>query len=83
MSFVSTENALTSVERLHEFLQIAQEAPHETPDDPPESWPTEGVIDIERLQLRYRPRLPLALDIRRPLRIRRGERLGVVSSCNI
>ena len=91
MTFVQTENALTSVERLHQLTSMPQEADEVKKDDPvldgasgdkasgcqEEVWPTTGSLSIKNLKLRYRPDLPLALNGLN-LDVLGGERLGIV-----
>ena len=91
-TFVQTENALTSVERLYQMMSMPQEANDVKKDDPKiinnnsdtdadadnnHRWPTEGRLTITNLNLRYRASLPLALN-NLNLDIRGGERLGIV-----
>jgi ATP-binding cassette subfamily C (CFTR/MRP) protein 1 len=57
------ETAIVAVERLSEYIGQTSEAPRWKPqDDPPASWPLEGGIEFDKVQLRYRPGLPLVLD---------------------
>ena len=84
MTFVQTENALTSVERLYQLMEMPQEAPTVQPNDPTvapkqstTSWPTVGRLILSNVSLRYRRGLPLALD-NLQLDVRGGERIGIV-----
>ena len=48
-----------SVERCNEYAKLTNEK--EGSLDPPQSWPSDGALRIEGVNLRYRPHLPLAL----------------------
>ena len=68
---------MVSVERCLEYCDLPQEAPLIKTDERISDWPSEGVIDISSLSVRYRPGLPLSLkDV--TLRIEGGSRVGVV-----
>ncbi|KAG7393081.1 hypothetical protein PHYPSEUDO_012416 [Phytophthora pseudosyringae] len=73
----STDNAMTSVERLLHFRTIPVE------EDSPEclpindaAWPTQGAIKLDNLCLKYRPELPLVLR-GVSLDIAAGEKIGI------
>lgn len=81
------DSAMNSTERLHEY---AADIPEEDVGVDPEhtqrhsqkariasSWVTRGVIDMENVQMRYRPDLPLVLRGLN-LHIQHGEKLAVV-----
>ncbi|CAN1290514.1 ABC transporter C family member 3 [Linum perenne] len=56
------ENKIISVERILQYISIPNEPPlviEETRPDP--SWPSLGKVDIDGLQVRYAPHLPLVL----------------------
>ena len=75
---VDVENYLTSVERLIAFQSIPTEAEPLRPEtQPPPTWPQQGAITFEGLQLRYRPDLPLVLK-GIDATIRPREKIGVV-----
>ncbi|KAF1329531.1 Abc transporter c family member 2, partial [Globisporangium splendens] len=61
-SLDTTDNAMTSVERLLHFRQIPAETDgnHCAPINP-ELWPSQGAIRFDKLCLKYRPELPLVL----------------------
>ncbi|KAJ3572547.1 hypothetical protein NP233_g3005 [Leucocoprinus birnbaumii] len=75
------ENYMNSVERVVHYSRqdlIAQEAPHEIPENkPPESWPQQGSIEIKNLRMSYRLGLPNVLH-GISLSIKGGEKIGVV-----
>ncbi|KAK7299953.1 hypothetical protein RJT34_10784 [Clitoria ternatea] len=56
------ENKIISVERILQYTSIPSEPPlviEESQPDP--SWPSHGEVDIQDLQVRYAPHLPLVL----------------------
>ncbi|XP_009608983.1 ABC transporter C family member 14 [Nicotiana tomentosiformis] len=78
--FVScfVENKMVSVERLKQFSEIPSEAEWRKMDFlPPSSWPSRGNVELENVQVRYRPNTPLVLK-GVTLSIRGGEKIGVV-----
>ncbi|XP_004247427.2 ABC transporter C family member 4 [Solanum lycopersicum] len=78
--FVScfVENKMVSVERLKQFSCIPSEAEWRKRDFvPPSDWPNHGNVELEDLQVRYRPNTPLVLK-GITLNIRGGEKIGVV-----
>ena len=60
MPVADVENNMTSVERLTHFMQIDTEDTNHHPS-PAEDWPTDGKIEFEGVELRYRRSLPQAL----------------------
>nr|CAD98883.1 ABC protein [Phanerodontia chrysosporium] len=75
------ENYMASVETVTHYSHgknIAQEAPHEIPENkPPAEWPRDGAIEFNNIVMRYRPGLPYVLK-GITLSIRGGEKIGVV-----
>ncbi|KAL1106588.1 hypothetical protein V6Z11_D04G215300 [Gossypium hirsutum] len=58
----NVENKMISVERVLQFTNIASEAPLVIEDRRPKpEWPTEGTIELENLQVQYKPTLPVVL----------------------
>lgn len=56
-------NYIISVERLSQYMYVSSEAPEVIEGNrPAPSWPSVGRVEIERLQIRYRPRSPLVLQ---------------------
>ncbi|KAH6587360.1 hypothetical protein BASA50_001289 [Batrachochytrium salamandrivorans] len=48
------EMSMNSVERINEYLSIEQEAPAIIPDHrPPSNWPSDGVVSIRSLSMKY------------------------------
>ncbi|GLU06158.1 hypothetical protein SLE2022_232120 [Rubroshorea leprosula] len=55
-------NKMISVERILQFTNISSEAPLVIDNcRPKREWPTEGKIELENLQVRYTPALPMVL----------------------
>ncbi|KAL1820083.1 hypothetical protein ACET3Z_014952 [Daucus carota] len=51
-----------SVERLKQYMHIPSEAPEVNEEKrPPNNWPAVGKVDIQDLQIKYRPFAPLVL----------------------
>ncbi|KAF7811131.1 ABC transporter C family member 4 [Senna tora] len=72
------ENKMVSVERIKQFTVIPSEAEWNIKDRlPPPNWPHHGNVNINDLQVRYRPNTPLVLK-GITLSINGGEKIGVV-----
>ncbi|XP_021775375.1 ABC transporter C family member 14-like [Chenopodium quinoa] len=72
------ENRMVSVERIKQFTEIPSEAAWNFEGRlPPPTWPAQGNIELENLQVRYRIDTPLVLK-GITLGIRGGEKVGVV-----
>ncbi|XP_028797343.1 ABC transporter C family member 10-like [Neltuma alba] len=55
-------NYIISVERLKQYMHIPSEAPEVIEGNrPPLNWPAVGKVEIDNLQIRYRPDTPLVL----------------------
>nr|UXM19288.1 ATP-binding cassette protein 16 [Fragaria x ananassa] len=55
-------NYIISVERLNQYTHIPSEAPEVIEGNrPPPNWPVVGKVEIQNLQIRYRPDTPLVL----------------------
>ncbi|KIW17671.1 hypothetical protein PV08_04866 [Exophiala spinifera] len=71
------ENNMNATERLHHYgSELDQEAPLKL-RDVPKSWPDAGAISFSKVEMRYRPGLPLVLK-GLDFRVRGGERIGIV-----
>jgi ABC-type multidrug transport system fused ATPase/permease subunit len=73
----STDNAMTSVERLLHFRSIPVE--EDGPDCLPVNdavWPSQGAIKFDKLCLKYRPELPLVLR-GVSMDVAAGEKVGI------
>ncbi|KAG8658354.1 ABC transporter C family member 3 [Manihot esculenta] len=56
------ENKIISVERILQYMSIPSEPPLVIEENQPDhSWPSHGEIDIDNLQVRYAPHMPLVL----------------------
>ncbi|XP_045786142.1 ABC transporter C family member 3-like isoform X1 [Trifolium pratense] len=62
-NFCNLENKIISVERLLQYTAISSEPSliSEEENRPDPSWPAYGEVDIQNLQVRYAPHLPLVL----------------------
>ncbi|KAF9207605.1 Canalicular multispecific organic anion transporter 2 [Haplosporangium sp. Z 27] len=78
-SFSGLQNQLISVERIHEYSLLNQEASEKLPDDDrlPPNWPSEGRIVFKNYSTRYREGLNLVLDDV-SFEIQPSEKIGVV-----
>lgn len=55
-------NYIISVERVNQYMHLPSEAPIVIEKNrPPTNWPNVGKVDIQDLQIRYRPDTPLVL----------------------
>ncbi|KAL3658768.1 hypothetical protein V7S43_016137 [Phytophthora oleae] len=72
----STDNAMTSVERLLHFrsIPVEQDSPECALID--DLWPSQGAIMFDHLRLKYRPELPLVLR-GVTMEIAAGEKIGI------
>ncbi|KAG6781643.1 hypothetical protein POTOM_014554 [Populus tomentosa] len=60
--FCNCENKLISVERILQYISIPAEPPLIIEANRPDhSWPSHGEVDIDNLQVRYAPHMPLVL----------------------
>ena len=76
------ENLITSAERIYEYSQLPSESHWSSsesndPIQPPNDWPSRGVIEFKDYTLRYRSELDPALK-NLNLRIESREKVGVV-----
>lgn len=62
-TYTQVENEMNGVERLCEYaFKIPEEAPYLiTENTPPKEWPQQGVVSFDKVNLSYRPELPLVL----------------------
>ncbi|KAH3676540.1 hypothetical protein WICPIJ_009041, partial [Wickerhamomyces pijperi] len=61
--YAYVEMSMNSVERVQEYIeQTPQEPPKYLPQDPVNSWPSKGVIDVQDICIRYSPELPRVID---------------------
>ncbi|CAK8531696.1 unnamed protein product [Lathyrus sativus] len=74
----NVENKMVAVERIKQFTNLPSEAPWKIADRSlPPNWPSHGTIELNNLQVRYRPNTPLVLK-GVSLTIQGGEKVGVV-----
>ncbi|KAJ8766555.1 hypothetical protein K2173_023802 [Erythroxylum novogranatense] len=61
-SICNLENKIISVERILQYMSIPSEPPLTVErNQPDQSWPSNGEVDINNLQVRYGPHMPLVL----------------------
>ncbi|CAF3390148.1 unnamed protein product [Rotaria socialis] len=76
------ENFMTSTERIHEYGQLVPESHRDTNDNdvliqPPNDWPSRGIIEFKDYTFRYRSELdPVLKNLN--LRIESKEKIGVI-----
>ncbi|XP_058750304.1 ABC transporter C family member 8-like [Vicia villosa] len=76
--FSNLSNYIVSVERIKQFIHVPAEPPAIVDNNrPPSSWPSKGRIDLEDLEIRYRPNAPLVLK-GITCTFKEGSRVGVV-----
>ncbi|CAJ2663697.1 unnamed protein product [Trifolium pratense] len=76
--FSNLSNYIISVERIKQFIHIPAEPPAIVNGNrPPSSWPSKGKIDLQGLEIRYRPNAPLVLK-GITCTFKEGSRVGVV-----
>ncbi|RUS16048.1 P-loop containing nucleoside triphosphate hydrolase protein [Endogone sp. FLAS-F59071] len=75
--YTSLELALNGVERVVEYSEGPEEAPEIIEPRPPASWPAEGRIEVQDLEVRYAAELDPVLH-KISFDIRSQEKLGVV-----
>ncbi|GAB5365970.1 hypothetical protein AAMO2058_001104200 [Amorphochlora amoebiformis] len=73
----AAENSLNAVERVREYGEIEAEAAPRLKSDPGKSWPSNGEISFENVQMRYRPGLPLVLR-GLTFNVKPTEKIGIV-----
>ncbi|KAG0614326.1 hypothetical protein M758_6G168500 [Ceratodon purpureus] len=71
-------NNIVSVERVRQYMKIESEAPAIIDDSRPSpNWPKHGKVELQNLQIRYRPGAPLVLK-GITCTFQGGQRVGVV-----
>ncbi|KAJ7591654.1 multidrug resistance-associated ABC transporter [Mycena floridula] len=75
--FAQTEQNMNAVERVLVYSELPSEAAQTTKNDPPPSWPTQGQITFEDVEMAYREGLPLVLK-GVSFSIKPGEKVGIV-----
>ncbi len=75
--YAQNEQNMNAVERVLVYTELPPEGDFTTPNDPPPSWPEQGVIEFDKVQMSYRPGLPLVLkDVN--FAVKPGEKVGIV-----
>lgn len=79
--WIALEQDANSVERVVEFITDIPQEPAAIIEEsrPPALWPSQGVVSVERLEIRYAPELPAVLHGIR-FKSRPCEKIGVVGS---
>ncbi|KAH6879589.1 cadmium ion transporter [Coprinopsis sp. MPI-PUGE-AT-0042] len=75
--FATNEQNMNAVERIVHYAQLATEGERQKPQDPPASWPAEGSIKFDNVELAYREGLPLVLK-GVSFEIKPREKVGIV-----
>lgn len=75
--YAQNEQNMNAVERLLVYTELPAEGKLTTKDDPQPSWPDNGVIKFNKVELAYRPGLPLVLR-EVDFTVRPGEKVGIV-----
>ncbi|CAB9525310.1 Oligomycin resistance ATP-dependent permease YOR1 [Seminavis robusta] len=78
-TFAEAEAAITAIERVDAMASLPSEKPMETDAEhqPPSSWPTQGLLEFNNVNLRYREGLPLVLK-NLSFKLPAGKSCGVV-----
>ena len=77
-NYASCEQAMTSVERVKEYLDVEQEAPPIIPESrSPSDWPDKGSVEFDHYSTRYRQDFDLVLKSV-SFKIAPSEKVGVV-----
>ncbi|KAF8884421.1 ATP-dependent bile acid permease [Gymnopilus junonius] len=75
--FAQNEQNMNAVERVLHYAELEPEGDSTTPNDPPPSWPSEGMIEFTNVDLAYREGLPLVLK-GVSFSVQPGEKIGIV-----
>jgi ATP-binding cassette, subfamily C (CFTR/MRP), member 1 len=59
--FAQNEQTMNAVERVLVYTELPPEGDATTPNDPPVTWPDNGLIKFQNVELIYREGLPLVL----------------------
>ncbi|KAH3668586.1 hypothetical protein OGAPHI_002340 [Ogataea philodendri] len=72
------EIMMNSAERVQEYIEeTPQEAERLLPQDPVNSWPSKGEIDVSKISIKYAPGLPRVIDDV-SFKVNSAEKIGVV-----
>lgn len=75
--FAENEQNMNAVERVLHYSELLPEGEFVKPDDPPPSWPSEGMVTFSDVEMAYRPGLPLVLK-GISFQVKPGEKVGIV-----
>lgn len=76
--YAFNEMNMNAIERIHEYLDIEEEAPARIPETcPPPSWPETGSVKVEELVMKYAPENPPVLR-KVSFETRPREKIGIV-----
>lgn len=59
--YAQNEQNFNAVERILHYTDLPSEGDYTKPDDPPASWPANGAVKFQDVDLTYREGLPLVL----------------------
>ena len=76
-SFTETERELVAVERVGQYLNLIKQENNKGTVTSPYNWPSEGVISMKSVAMRYQDHLPPALK-GVSLQTKSAEKIGVV-----
>jgi len=76
-SFTETERELVAVERVQQYVNRIQPEQVEGTITSPYHWPSEGIVTLKNVKLRYQDHLPWALNSV-SLQTKAGEKVGIV-----
>ncbi|KIP09393.1 hypothetical protein PHLGIDRAFT_534837 [Phlebiopsis gigantea 11061_1 CR5-6] len=76
-TYAQNEQNFNAVERVLHYTELPSEGATTTPNDPPASWPDQGKIEFNEVELAYREGLPLVLQ-GVTFEVNAGEKVGVV-----
>ncbi|KAF8893222.1 hypothetical protein CPB84DRAFT_1848688 [Gymnopilus junonius] len=75
--WIDSEQVMIALERIKEYSDLPSEPPEFIEPRPPASWPTSGLIQFEKLSVRYAPELPDVLH-ELTVEIKPGEKIGLI-----
>ncbi|CAO3617183.1 unnamed protein product [Cunninghamella echinulata] len=77
--YTSLEMSFNAIERVVEFMEMDQEASAITDYRPPPQWPTQGVIEVKDLEVRYAEDLPAVIH-NLSFSVKPQEKIGIVGA---
>ncbi|KAH8103346.1 multidrug resistance-associated ABC transporter [Cristinia sonorae] len=76
-AYAQNEQNFNAVERVLYYTELTPEGDTTKPDDPPPSWPANGAISFNMVEMAYREGLPLVLK-GVTFDVKPGEKVGIV-----